>query len=97
MSAWGRGICLGGVSAGGVCQGGVCLGGVYLPPCEQNHRQVRCKNITFPQLYSLVILLASLYCTFLDEKKWKKYCKNCQNDGLMATMLYQLKDISEIN
>ena len=40
----GEGVCLGGVSA----QGGSCLGG-YTPPCEQNDRQDRCKNITFPQ------------------------------------------------
>ena len=86
-------VCLGGLSAGGVCQGGVCLVGVYLPPCEQNHRQVRCKNITFPQLYSVDVFVLYIF----GRKKMEKYCENGQNDDLMATMLYQLKDISEIN
>ena len=47
---------------GVVCpEGAVCLGGTCpdTPPCEQNHRQVYCKNLTFPQL-----LLRTVKITF---------------------------------
>ena len=46
--------------------GGVCLGGVYLPdtPLPVNRMTDRCKNITLPQLCSLVHLLGHQYSSF---------------------------------
>ena len=94
MSVWGGGgVCLGVVSAWGCLPRG-CIH--YLSTTTVADGKNSLKNASLLLMFSgYSVDVFVLYIS--GRKKRKKYCQNCQNDDLMATMLYQLKDISEIN